>query len=190
MVTQPTSDAYFREVWADDDDPWDHGSRWYETRKYGLTISALPAERYRRGFEPGCGAGFLTVRLAERCDALVAMERSARGADVTRRRCGEHPGVEVLDGRIPEEWPDGTFDLVVLSELLYYLDDAQLAAAIHQTGDCLQPGGHVLAVHYRRRVPEHARLGDDVHAALRAAFGTPLANYTEDDFVLDVFAPA
>ena len=183
-----TTDAYFDRMWSTGDDPWDHGGRWYEARKYRLTVAALPRRRYRRAFEPGCGTGLLTALLAPRVDRLVACDRSARAVDVTRRRCADLAGVEVTRGRLPDGWPGGTFDLVVLSEVLYYLDDAQLDRALAHTVASLDPHGHVVAVHYRQPVAEHARLGDDVHERLATALPELLVRHVEDDFVLEVRA--
>ena len=36
--------------------------------KAGDLSGRMPRERYRVAFEPGCGAGELSVGLAERCD--------------------------------------------------------------------------------------------------------------------------
>lgn len=185
-----TPDAYFAQQWARGDDPWEHGSRWYETRKYRLTVAAAPRQRYRRAFEPGCGAGFLTALLAERVDELVAMERAPTGVAATRRRCADLPGVEVVEGRIPTDWPVGAFDLIVLSEVLYYLADDDLDAVIDRARSSLVPGGHLVVVHFRRPVAEHARLGDDVHDRVRAVLDAPIVRHVEDDFVLEVFATA
>lgn len=184
-----TSDAYFDHMWSLGDDPWEHGVRWYERRKYRLSVAALPRPRYRRAFEAGCGAGHLTELLARRADRVVAVDRAPRAVRVTRRRCSALPGVEIDEARIPDDWPAGGFDLVVLSELLYYLDDDQLDRAIGRTVDCLEPHGHVLAVHYRRPVAEHARLGDDVHDRLAGVLPTLLVRHVEDDFLLEVRAP-
>ena len=184
-----TPDEYFDSMWATGEDPWAHGRRWYEARKYDLTVAALPAERYRSAFEPGCGAGFLSERLAGRADHLLAMERAFRGADATRRRCAALPNVEVRRGRIPADWPDDDFDLIVLSEVLYYLDDEELEQVLARAGSALAAGGHVVAVHFRLEVAEHARLGDDVHEQLRAAFGPPAVAHLEPAFVLEVFGP-
>jgi trans-aconitate methyltransferase len=189
-VVSSTTDAYFDEMWAAGDDPWAHGRRWYEARKYDLTVACLPAERYRSAFEPGCGAGFLTERLAGRVDRLVAMERAERGVEATRRRCAGLPHVEVRRGRIPSDWPEGTFELLVLSEVLYYLDDDELAAVLTRAATGLAPGGDLVAVHYRVEVAEHARPGDEVHAALRQTFGSPAVTHLEEAFVLEVFGAA
>ena len=127
-----TPDEYFDRMWASGDDPWAHGTRWYETRKYDLTIAALRRPRYATAFEPGCGAGFLTQRLAARCDRLFATERAERGVAATQQRCAEWPHVDVTIGRLPADWPAEPLDLVVLSEVLYYLDDAGLDAVLHR----------------------------------------------------------
>ena len=186
---RPTTDAYFDRMWALGEDPWEHGSRWYETRKYQLTAAVLPWPRYRRAFEPGCGAGYLTALLAPRVEHLVAWDRSPRAAAVTHRRCATHAGVEVGTGRVPEDWPDGSFDLVVLSELLYYLDDPQLDRVLTRTRTALGGNGHCVAVHYRRPVAEHARLGDEVHERLGDALPRLLVHHIEDQFVLEVRSP-
>jgi len=184
-----TPDAYFDTMWASGDDPWSHRTRWYEARKYRLTAAALPEERCHRLFEPGCGVGELTALLAERADEVVAMERSPRGVDVTRRR--GLPGVDVRLGRIPDDWPDGRFDVVVLSELLYYLPRAGVRAALARAGASLVPGGHVLAVHYRQDVPEHVLAGDDVRALTDAVPGwEPRLRMTDPSFALDLYRVA
>jgi len=184
-----TTDAYFDAMWGLGDDPWEHGTRWYEARKYGLTVASLPRTGYRRGFEPGCGAGFLTTRLAPRVQHLVAMERSARGADSTRCRCACLPNVDVRLGQVPASWPGGAFDLIVLSEVLYYLADADLEEVLARTADSLEAGGHLVAVHYRPLVAGHARAGDEVHERLRRWWPDPVVEHREADFVLEVFAP-
>ncbi len=180
-----TPDAYFDDRWTSDD-PWEQADRWSEVRKFDLTAAVLPRPRYQRAFEPGCGTGLLTERLAPRVDALVAMDRHPRAVAVTRRRCAGFDHVEVREGRLPGDWPDGRFDLVVLSEVLYYLDPDDLDAALDGTADVLGPGGDLVVVHFRPTVEAHALTGDEVHgrcAAHRA--WRPLVAHVEDGFVLE-----
>ena len=70
-----TPASYFEELWAGSADPWDHAGRWYEVRKYDLTVAVLPNERYRHVVEPACGVGLLTTRLVRRCHAVSASDR-------------------------------------------------------------------------------------------------------------------
>ncbi len=61
-----TDRQYFVDLYASDPDPWRLATSWYERRKYALTVDALPNERYRRAFEPGCSIGVLSELLAPR----------------------------------------------------------------------------------------------------------------------------
>ena len=48
--------------------------RWYERRKYAITMAMLPLPRYRHAYEPGCSVGVLTELLAARCDHVTATD--------------------------------------------------------------------------------------------------------------------
>jgi hypothetical protein len=140
--------AYFRAMYADGEDPWGFDRRWYERRKYALTMAALPRERYRRAFEPGCANGALTELLARRCDEVIAAELLD---DVARRAHARHAGsphVSVHCAPFPHWWPDGTIDLLVLSEIAYYLTAEGRRVAEAAVRRSLEPGADVVAVHY------------------------------------------
>jgi SAM-dependent methyltransferase len=182
MSTPPD---YFEQMYAASPDPWDFEHRWYDARKHALTEAALPRARYPSAFEPGCSTGMLTRRLATRCDALLAVDSVAAAVRTTADRLKDQPHVTVEQAQLPGDWPDRTFDLIVLSEIAYYFDDDRL---LTRAVASLAPGGDLVAVHWRREVAEHARTGDDVHAALAAVPELArLARHVEDDFVLEVF---
>jgi hypothetical protein len=44
--------GYFHDRYAASADPWGLAERWYEARKYALTVALLPRERYGAAFEP------------------------------------------------------------------------------------------------------------------------------------------
>ncbi|MFD0774599.1 SAM-dependent methyltransferase [Streptomonospora algeriensis] len=179
--------AYFDAMYAGSEDPWGFGTRWYERRKRALTIASLPYERYARAFEPGCAIGALTRDLAGRCDELLAWERVAAAAQRAEQELAGFPHVRVHRGNVPREWPQGGFDLIVLSELLYYFGDADLQNLLDRTAGSLRPGGTVVAVHWRHPAPDHARPGDDAHDALAAHGGfASVASHSEADFRIDV----
>ncbi|GAA0282302.1 class I SAM-dependent methyltransferase [Cryptosporangium japonicum] len=184
MTTLPTE--YFDRMYAADDDPWGFRSRWYEERKYAVTLAALPRRRYRSGFEPGCSIGVLTAALADRCDTLLSTDVAE--AAVTRARANA-PGARVEVRRLPDEWPDETFDLIVLSEVGYYLDRAALERLVDATIAGLEPGGDLVLVHWLHPVADYPIDGDTVHAAFS---GRPeLARtvvHEEADFRLEVYA--
>ncbi|HEU5028316.1 MAG TPA: class I SAM-dependent methyltransferase [Spirillospora sp.] len=175
--------GYFDAMYADDADPWGFASRWYERRKYALSLALLPRPRYGDAFEPGCSIGVLTAGLAGRCDRLLACDGAEAAVEQARWRA---PGARVERRVMPRDWPGGRFDLIVLSELLYYFDDADLARVLELAAASLRPGGTVLAVHWRHPVAAYPKSGDEVHAALADLPLTTAASHCETDFRADV----
>lgn len=185
-----TSREYFDNLYAASGDPWGLAERPYETRKYALTIAALPARSYERAFEPGCSIGVLTEALAHRCTSLIAMDGSNAAVELAGRRLRGQPHVKIRRGVVPADWPDGEFDLVVLSELLYFLDAADRKAVAERTATAIAPGGHLIAVHWRHPFTEAPTNGDVVHAELAAALRTgfrTVVRHEEPDFLLEVY---
>jgi SAM-dependent methyltransferase len=182
---------YFGALYEADDDPWRLATRWYETRKYNLTVAALPAERYRSGMEAGCSVGVLTAALATRCDRLLAVDIAQRAVDIAAERTGQLPGVSVQRRTLPDDWPAGHFDLVVLSEVGYYFDTKDFDRILDLTSASLDPGGTLAAVHWRHPVAEYPGSGDEVHERIaRRAADLGLARtvaHKERDFWLEIY---
>lgn len=175
-------------MYAESNDPWSFNARWYERRKRALTVASLPHERYHRAFEPGSSIGALTRELAEHCDFLLAWEGAPAAVEQAKRALVDLEHVHLAQGRVPWEWPEGDFDLIVLSELLYYFDDADLAAILARSVDSLRPEGTLVAVHWQHQVEEHVRSGENAHAALAASPRLHhVVGHVEADFLLDVY---
>jgi trans-aconitate methyltransferase len=184
-VTLPP--PYFDERYAGNPDPWGFEERWYEKRKYALTMAALPRLHYRRGFEVGCSNGVLTEQLAGRCNQLIACDVAVSAVSAARQRLAGR-AVDVMQAAIPDDWPEGSFDLIALSEVGYYLDEGDMRRVASKVGDSLAVDGHLIAVHWRHRVADYPSNADAVHRTLRIATGlTSLARYDEDRFTLEVF---
>lgn len=183
-----TSD-YFERLYATREDPWGFRNRWYETRKRALTLAALTRPRYASIFEPACSIGELSAALAERCDALLACD-SARAAVVTARgRLKDFPHVRVEKLTLPEEWPDGLFELIVISEIGYYFSPDDLTRIVERALASLSRDGTLLACHWRPEVSEYALTGDRVHALLNETIDLPrLLRHEEDDFLLELWS--
>jgi SAM-dependent methyltransferase len=182
---------YFEKMYAASADPWGLGQRWYERRKYALTLAMLPAERYRRAFEPGCSVGVLTEQLAARCDRLLAWDAATVAVKAARERTAAWPQVQVQQRSVPADWPEGTFDLIVLSELLYYFGTDDMDRVLSLAARSLEDDGALVAVHWRHPVAEYPWTGDDVHDVLSSRPGLRLmARYTDADFLAEVYARA
>ncbi len=180
--------AHFRERYGASPDPYGLADRWYEARKYALSLALLPRERYGTAFEPGCSIGVLTARLAVRCGTLLAWDAVPDAVTAARSRTASLPGVRVEQHVVPGEWPAQSFDLIVLSEILYYFDDTDLDRLLRLGIGALRPGGHLLAVHWRHHAPDHPRDGDEVHQILaRDPRLARLAGYRDPDFTAEVY---
>lgn len=184
------SGTYFDRQYAESGtDPWGFEDRWYEERKRAITLAALPRRRFAAAFEPGCSIGVLTAELADRCDTLLSTDVAAAALEVARTRLLHRPHVRFARGGIPELWPDGPWDLIVLSEVGYYCGDLELGVVIERIRRTLRPDGVLLACHWRHPVTDYPLRGDEVHERLRAETGlTVLVEHLEDDFRLDVLA--
>jgi len=182
---------YFDQMYAASADPWGFGTRWYEQRKYGITLALLPAARYIDAFEPGCSVGVLTQQLAARCDHLLSCDSAAAAVTAAAQRTAGQAGVRVDRRLLPQDWPAGTFDLIVFSELLYYFGPGDLELVLRRAVGALRPGGTLIAVHWRHRVPEYPRSGDEVHGVVAVQPGLArLASYADPDFLAEVYLRA
>jgi SAM-dependent methyltransferase len=171
-------------------DPWSFETSAYEHRKYALTVAALPRARYRRCFEPGCSIGVLSERLADTTDELVAVDLHPGPVERARERLAGRAGVTVDRLTIPDEWPSGTFDLIVLSEVAYYFDDRGLRRLVERVTDGLEPGGDLVLVHWRGPT-DYPQTGDEVHDMWSGAAGfEPVVHHVEESFRLDVLRSA
>ena len=160
-VTLPP--AYFDAMYQAAADPWGFEDRWYEQRKYAVSLALFPAARYRSAFEPGCSIGVLTRMLAGRCDALLSRDVAAAAVRTAARRTADLPHVRSSSASCPRGWPAGRFDLIVFSEFLYYFGDHDLERVLKKAVAALEPEGTLLAVHWRHLVADYPRSGDDVH---------------------------
>ncbi|WP_130177029.1 bifunctional PIG-L family deacetylase/class I SAM-dependent methyltransferase [Cryobacterium sp. SO1] len=188
---QSLSAGFFDDFYAGSRDPWGFETRWYEARKRALTLAALPLPRYSAALELGCSIGVLSRDLADRSDTLLATDINEQALAVARERLTDLPGVRVERWALPGEWPAGTFDLVVLSEIGYYCSPADLAVLLQRCRQSLGPNGTLVACHWRHPVGEYPLGGDDVHAALAALPGLDrTVQHLERDFVLEVYEPS
>lgn len=178
---------WFERLYREDPDPWQFASSDYEDRKFTLTLASLPRRDYRYGFEPGCSFGVLTARLAMRCGRLLAADVVPDVVDRARAALAGWPHVEVERRAIPEQWPDGPFDLVVLSELGYYFTSTELDTIVDRATDTLGTGGDLVAAHWRGTT-DYPLTAEEVHARIDRQPGLEmLVRHEETQFLLGVW---
>ena len=181
------AERVFDRVHSGNDDPWDYTGSWYEQRKRSLSLAILPRRTYRAGLEIGCSIGTLSVELAQRCTSFLAVDASSAALAHAARRLDHLPGAGTRHLTVPQDWPEGRFDLIVVSEVGYYLTPGELEELFDRVEAALLPGGTLVLCHWRHPISGWELDGDSVHAAARRRLGWPDAGlYRERDFILEV----
>jgi len=180
---------YFTRLYAASDDPWAFRTRWYERRKRELMLASLPRQAYERAFEPACANGEFSAALAERCASLLCQDLNPTALSLARQRLADLAHARVEQGSLPDDWPDGRFDLIVLSEIGYYLAPAQWLQVIQRATASLTADGGLLACHWLHPIEGCPQQGHQVHALL--ATHLPLfrvLRHEETDFLLEYWS--
>ncbi len=153
---------YFEDVYAAREDPWNYADSPYEKEKYERTLAMLPGHN-GNALEIGCSIGVFTALLAPRCDRLLSIDTSERALERARQHCRDIANVQFERLSIPAEYPDGQFDLTVLSEVGYYFSIEDLGVVADKIDAHAAEGGQLLLVHWLPFVPDYPLTGDQVH---------------------------
>lgn len=182
--------GYFDALYATDADPWGFAESAYEREKYAATLAALPDGRYAHALEVGCSIGVLTRDLAERCDRLVAIDISDAALARAKARCADLVHVRFERATAPAQWPDGRFDLLVLSEVVYYLDRAAVGRLVERIDRSRMPSAVIVLVHWLGAT-HYPLSGDEAAETFMAAsrrFAAPVHRSRTREYRLDVLA--
>lgn len=170
-------------------DPWGFRTRWYERRKREIVIASLPRPSFESCWELGCSNGELTAALAPRCAELIATDGNERAVAEARTRLAEFPHVTVEHQIHPGDWPAGSFDLIIFSELGYNFSEATLRPMAARLKTSLRADGVLLACHWRYPIEGCDLTGDQAHRILAEVLSFPrLVSHTEADFILEIWS--
>jgi predicted TPR repeat methyltransferase len=158
--------ARFESLYERSADPWSYESSDYEREKYAATLAALPGGRIESALEVGCSIGVFTEQLASRCERVLGIDFSERALQSARRRLDPIGNIELSLTGFPEQTPPGPWQLIVCSEVLYYLEASALDSAIGWLAGQLNDGACVLAVSWRGKGTDEPFRGDEVHDRL------------------------
>jgi SAM-dependent methyltransferase len=113
--------SFFEDLWKKGD-PWSLETSPFERAKYERQIGMLNGRRYSRALEIGCGAGSFTRLLAGCADKIVALDISA-AAIARARAAAPASGLDFQVGNVMDYdlRAQGPWDLIVMSETIYYL---------------------------------------------------------------------
>jgi SAM-dependent methyltransferase len=187
--TRSLDAAYFEALYSADPDPWKFETSAYEAAKYADTLAAIGGATIIRAFEMGCSIGVLTEQLAPRCGRLVATELSAQALEQARKRCARQDNIDFVLAKTMTDGIEGAFDLILLSEVIYYWDNPDLAAVAASISEHLDGGGRLVLVHWLGQT-DYPRSADDAVSALWRLVGDQFdieSKRRTDDYRLDVW---
>ena len=148
VVVMNASDEPFEKGYVEKEDPWDYATKPYEQAKYRQTLDILPPTRFRTGLEIACSEGVFTAQLASRVDRLVGTDISRTALERAKKRCRVYSHVSFQQLDLKEDPLPGQFDLMVCSEVLYFMGGRKgLEQIAHKLAAGLRPGGSLVMAH-------------------------------------------
>ena len=223
-ATRKDAASYFDALYSGNSDPWQYQTRWYEQRKRDMCLAVLPQAHYSNAIELGCGNGVFSELLAQRCRTLLSIDGNNKAVHLAQQRLANTPHVKVMQGIIPsvllnltevfeQTYPSSElsssvpthtppFDLIVISEILYYLSPEDIDTVIAWVRQNLAKGGTLLCCHWRYPIEGFVMTGETVHQRFYQAFNrasdvntanskpmtlTQQSQTVDSDFLLDVW---
>jgi SAM-dependent methyltransferase len=182
-------DTYFEPMYRDGADPYGVRDRWYEKRKRALLLASLPRQTFARAFEPACGIGELTLELAARCGRLLACDFSSGAVQTARMLTAGSDNVRIECLDFAQAWPEdpAALDLIVLSEIGYFLAPHVMDEVADKCRAGLKPDGVLVACHWLPDFDERTQSSAAIHMRLGVGLHR-LSTYAEADFLLDVWS--
>ncbi|WP_231426138.1 bifunctional PIG-L family deacetylase/class I SAM-dependent methyltransferase [Pedobacter sp. Leaf250] len=181
------SEDYFESLYTNSDDPWNFEKSEYERKKYEASLAAIPKLLYINALEIGCSIGIFTSLLGVYCKSLTAIDISKTALEKAKLRSLNSPHIKFKLGGIPGDFPNENFDLIVMSEVGYYLSMEDLLVTRNLIENQLNSDGILLLVHWTHFVVDYPISGDDVHECLKQSTLTHLEGSRSDDYRIDVF---
>jgi cyclopropane fatty-acyl-phospholipid synthase-like methyltransferase len=164
---------HFDDLFGSSDDPWQTRSRFTERAKRKAVLRLLGSGRLGSLLELGCGAGAMTVDLARRCHALSAVDGSREALHRAAGAVAGRANVQLSHVRIPQEFPAGRYDVIVASEILYYLSVRDLRVAVEQIREALAPNGRFISVNHLRHFSDAASTIAQLRTTAQTVLGPP-----------------
>ena len=137
---------YFEDKYKADIDPWRFRTSEYERDKYRATLESLTRTSYASALEVGCSIGVLTQLLSPRCNRLLALDASVTA--IEEAKSINAASVTFCVATLPGEFPEGQFDLIVLSEVLYYFDKNDLARVARSCSEAIVQDSEIVLCHW------------------------------------------
>lgn len=127
------------------DDPWWLDGNPFERDRHAQMLRlSLSQDTITNALEVGCAAGAFTEKLAPHCQRLTVVDVVPQAITLASQRV-KLPHISWIVSDVQQFSTDELFDLIVVAEVLYYVEGiAEMRAAIHNLVRVLAPGGHLV----------------------------------------------
>ena len=172
---RPIDVSGFEQKFRENIDPWNYTQSRFERYKRTILLRACGRYKHGRVLELGCAIGETSRYLAPLSLRLIAVDGSSTAINEATKRLGYEKHVHFRLANLPGEMPRGPFELIVVSEIAYYLRLHQLATLGQRIIKALAPRGRVVALHHRRQFDDAAQLPALAHLRLRTQLARSLS---------------
>lgn len=141
----------FERIFTQNADPWNFEESTYEKEKRERLLTFLPRTGAEFAVEMGCATGVTTLLLAERCRKILAIDASATALSLARTRCQHQSNIVFKEAFLPEYYPDkeaAGCNLVIISEILYFLSAEDIRILAKKTLASIRPDGIILLINW------------------------------------------
>lgn len=190
-MTKSRPHTHFERLYQSNPDPWEFETSSYEKDKYRRTLDALGDRRFSAALEVGCSIGVLTSMLARRCDTVLGVDIVEQPLHAARLRCADQPHARFQRMHVPASYPEGRFDLIVFSEVLYFLSLPDIDLCIDRVRSSLMPGGAVVLVNWLGRTddPTPGNAAAEHFITASAETLAIISQYRNENYRLDILGP-
>lgn len=151
MTKETWTPDVFESIFRMDADPWDFETSPYERQKLAHLLSCIPPTCSRFAVELGCATGIGTRKLGMRSDRVLAVDASETALALAGTRCADMGHVRFVRAFLPRDYPAAEAlgcDLVILSEILYFLDSDDIRRLARRVMRSATKDAALLLVHW------------------------------------------
>lgn len=117
-----------------------------EIIKLEKSFDLVKDSRYKNILDIGCGEGYLVEKLIPLADRIVALDISKLALQRAEKRIRKDAHIDFIQKDILKYKPGENFDLIICSEILYYLQLEDVKTIAGKLIEWISPNGKLLLV--------------------------------------------
>ena len=125
-------------------DAWGYERAEFATRRFQFLLQMLPPSPVSAALEVGCAEGQFTRVLAQHAEHVLACDISESAIERARQTCLGLHNVRFMCMDIRKGLPDEPLDLILFSDVLYYLSKREVIRVLEDSARSLRPGGFLM----------------------------------------------